>query len=141
MDVQYMIYTIKVEVKLAKSLTIVINRKYWNIEITSIICTWTVKLTFIKRGKTRKDWFIAIGWQITGSIWRVIFTQFDVRHPNNKTHGKRLQDIFSTLVFSLTPFPVKFYEERIFLLIFKSSWIAFLSTSPQESINCFYHIK
>ena len=95
-----------------------------------------------KRKKIRKDWFIAIGWPISGFIWGIIFTQFNVRHPNNKTHGKRLQDIFYISVFFNT-ISCQILWERIFLLIFKSSWITLFSTFQQElaHIQCYEILK
>ena len=97
----------------------------------STFCSRAVNLTCMKRKKIRKDWFIAIGWPISGFIWGIIFTQFNVRHPNNKTHGKRLQDIFYINIFFNT-ISCQILWERIFLLIFKSSWITLLSTFQQE---------
>ena len=97
----------------------------------STFCSWAVNFDVYKRKKIRKDWFIAIGWPISGFIWGIIFTQFNVRHPNNKTHGKRLQDIFYINIFFNT-ISCQILWERIFLLIFKSSWNTLLSTFQQE---------
>ena len=104
----------------------------------STFCSLAVNLTCMKRKIIRKDWFIAIGWPISGFIWGIIFTQFNVRHPNNKTHGKRLQDIFYINIFFNT-ISCQILWERIFLLIFKWSWIILFPTFQQEFNNIQYY--
>ena len=106
-----------------------------------LLVLFALELSIWSTQKENKKRLIYCYWlEISGSICGIIFTQLNVRHPNNKTHGKRLQDIFYINIFFNT-ISCQILWERIFLLILKSNWIAFLFTSPQEFEYHFHFLK